>query len=106
MTLYQRGHVAVASPAQQIALPMTGNGTIFDFRRSFPDGDGIDDPSLGVPVNAGAPRAADPPLRSQMPHQLLFERSPRLNEQAAINRFVRHAQALVIGILGLQPSGN
>ena len=53
MTLYQCGHVAVARPAQQIAFPMAGNGTIFDFRRSFTDGNGIDDPALGVPVNAG-----------------------------------------------------
>jgi hypothetical protein len=106
MTLYQRGHVAVARPAQQIALPMTGNGTIFDFRRSFADGDGIDDPALRVPVIAGVPRAADPLLRSQITNQLLFQRSPRLNEQAAINRFVRHAQALVIRVVLLQPSGN
>src|SRR5215831_2072914 len=44
--------------------------------------------------NAGVPRATDPPLRSRMPNQLLFQRSARLNEQAAINRFVRHAHAL------------
>ena len=105
MTLYQRGHVAVARPAKQITFPMTGNGTIFDFRRSFADGDGIGDPALGVPVDTGVPRAADPPLRSQMPNQLLFQRSARLNEQAAINRFVRHAQALVVRVVPLQPSG-
>ena len=57
-------------------------------------------------MNAGVPRVADPPLRSQMPHQLLFQRSTRLNEQTTINRFVRHAQALIVGILPLQPSGN
>ena len=46
-------------------------------------------------MNAGMPRAADPPLRSQMPDQLLFQRSARLNEQGAIiNHFVRHMQAL------------
>src|SRR6202790_1999006 len=106
MTLYQSGYVTVARPAQQIALPMAGNGTIFHFRRSFADGDGIDDPALGVPVNAGVPRAADPPLRSQMPNQFLFQHSTRLNEQAAINGFVRHAEALVVGMLALQPSGN
>ena len=65
MTLDQRGHVAVARPAQQIALPMSGNGTIFDFRRSFADGNGIDDLALRVSVNAGVPRAADPPLASE-----------------------------------------
>src|ERR1700688_229275 len=106
MTLYQCSHVTVARPAQQIALPVTGNGTIFDFRRSFADGDSINDPALGVSVNAGVPRAADPPLGSQMSHQLLFQRTPRLNEQGAINRFVRHTQALILRILSLQPSGN
>ena len=55
MTLYQCGHVAVARPAEQTTLPMTGNGSIFDFRRSLADGDGIDDPALGVSVNAGLP---------------------------------------------------
>jgi hypothetical protein len=39
-------------------------------------------------------------------HQFFFQYSLRLNEQATVDRFVRHAQALVIGILGLQPSGN
>ena len=99
MTLHQRGHVAVARPAQQIAFPMAGNGAIFDFRRSFADGNGIDDLALGVPVNAGVPRAADPPLGAKVLNQLLFQRSARLHEQAAINGFVRHAQALVVGIL-------
>ena len=33
-----------------------------------------------------------------MLHQLFFQYSPRLNEQAAVNGFVGHAQALVIGI--------
>ena len=55
MTLDQRGYVAVAGSAQQIAFPVSGNGTIFDFRRSFADGNRIDDLALGVPVNAGVP---------------------------------------------------
>jgi len=57
-------------------------------------------------VNAGVPRAADPPFRGKLPNQLLFQRSARLNEQAAINRVVRHVQAPIVGILPLQPSGN
>src|ERR1700746_1176623 len=40
MTLHQRGHMTVARPAQQIAFPMTGNGAIFDFRRSLADRNG------------------------------------------------------------------
>ena len=57
-------------------------------------------------MNAGVPRAADPPLGAKVLNQLLFQRSPRLDEQTAINRFVRHAQALVVGVLRFQPSGN
>jgi hypothetical protein len=62
MTLDQCGHMAVERPADQIALPMSGNGSILDFRRSFADGNDIYDFALSVPVKAGAPRAADPPL--------------------------------------------
>jgi hypothetical protein len=35
-----------------------------------------------------------------------FQHSTRWNEQAAVNRFVRHAPPLILGILGVQPSGN
>ena len=76
MTLHQRGHMTVARPAQQIAFPMTGNGAIFDFRRSLADRNGIDDLALGVSVNAGMPRAADPPLGAKVLNQLLFS-APR-----------------------------
>ena len=57
-------------------------------------------------MDAGVPRAADPPPRSQMLHQFLFQRSPRLYEQTPIDGFVGHAQALVIRVVLLQPSGN
>jgi hypothetical protein len=75
-------------------FPVTGDGAIFDFGWPFANGNGIDDPALRVAVNACVTRAADPPLGSQMPHQFLFQRSPRLYEQTAIDGFVRHAQAL------------
>src|SRR5229473_5823973 len=51
-------------------------------------------------------RAAHTPLRSQVVHQLFVQYSPRLNEQATVDGFVRPSHALVFGILGLQPSGN
>ena len=38
--------------------------------------------------------------------QLFFQNSPRLNEETTVNGFVRHAHALVIGIVHVQPSGN
>src|SRR5580658_5377632 len=51
-------------------------------------------------------RAAHAPLRPQVVQQLFFQCSPGLHEQATVNRFVGHAQALVVGILVLQPPGN
>src|SRR2546426_3939987 len=51
-------------------------------------------------------RAAHAALRPQVVQQLFFQYSPRLNEQATVNGFLRHSHALVIGIVGLQPSGN
>src|ERR1700685_4825122 len=55
---------------------------------------------------AGMTRAAHAPLRPQVVQQLFFQCSSGLNEQATVNRFVGHAQALVVGILVLQPPGN
>src|SRR5258707_4932717 len=55
---------------------------------------------------AGMTRAAHAPLRPQVVHQLFLQYSSRLNEQSAINSLVRHVHTLVVGITGLQPSGN
>src|SRR6202163_1994531 len=85
---------------------MTGNGAVLDLCRPFPDGNGIDDLTAVMSAIMGVPRAADPPLGTQVLHQLLFQHSAGLNEQAAVNGFVGHAQASVLGILILQPSGN
>ena len=85
---------------------MAGNGAILDFRRSFPNGDGIDDLTARVFEDTRVLRAADATLGSQVPQQLFLQHSAGLDEQTAVNRFVGHAHALVSGILDLQPSGN
>src|SRR5450755_4570876 len=54
----------------------------------------------------GMARAAHAPLRPQAVQQLFFQYAPGLDEQATVNRFVGHTQALVVGILVLQPPGN
>jgi Integrase core domain len=51
-------------------------------------------------------RSAHASLRPQVLHQLFFQYSPRLDEQAAVNDFVGHLHAPVVGILRLQPPGN
>src|SRR5580704_3725086 len=88
--------VAVLSSGQQISFPVTRNRSIFRFCGSFADRDGIDDLPAAMSMFAGMTRAAHAPLRAQMVQQLFFQRSPRLNEQAAINRLVGHAHALVV----------
>src|SRR6266478_4863546 len=85
---------------------MTRYGAVLNFSGSFPDGDGICDLAARIFKDTSVLRAADATLGSQVPKQLFLQHSARLNEQAAVNGFVGHAQALVIGILGFQPSGN
>src|SRR5882672_4173340 len=85
---------------------MTGNGAVLDFSRPFPDGDGIYDLAARVFKDTRVLRAAYAAFGSQVPHQLFLQHSAGLDEQAAVNRFVGHAHALVIGKLDLQPSRN
>ncbi len=85
---------------------MTGNGAVLDFCGSLSDGDGIDDLTAGLSADPRLLRAAYAALGPQVPKELFFQHSSRLNEQATVNSLVGHAQALVLGILDLQPSGN
>jgi hypothetical protein len=104
------GHLQSAIPgqraAQEIALSMTRYSAVLNFSGPFPDGDGSYDLTTRVPKDTRALRTAYAAHGPEMSNQLLFQRSPRLNEQATVNGLVGHAQALVIGILGLQPSGD
>src|SRR6267378_7340017 len=85
---------------------MTGDSTVLNFCRSFSNRDSIDDLTARVLKDTRVLRTAYAALGPQMPHQLLFQHSSRLNEWATVNGFVGHTHALVIGILDLQPPGN
>jgi hypothetical protein len=52
MTLHQGRYVTVPGAANQIALPMTGNGAVLDFCGPFPDGDGINDLTARLSSNS------------------------------------------------------
>ncbi len=106
MAFHQRYDVAVFGAAQQIAFPMTRNRSVFRFRRSFANRDGIDDLTARLAADGCVSRAAHAPFRPQVVHQLFFQYATRLNEEAAVNRFVGHSHARVIGKLNFQPSGN
>jgi hypothetical protein len=86
---------------------MTRNGSVFCFRRPLPDREGLDDLPPGLSMLAGMTRAAHVPLPPQMVHQLFFQCTPSLNEQATVNRFVGRAnrgRRRAAG--GIPPRGN
>jgi hypothetical protein len=82
MAFHQRRDVTVLRAAQQIAFPMTRNRSVFRFRRSFADRDGIDDLTARLSADGCVSRAAHASLRPQVVHQLFFQYATRLNEQA------------------------
>jgi hypothetical protein len=59
---------------------MTGNDAVLNFCGSFPDGDGVDDLATRVSKDTRVLRAAYAALGSQVPQQLFFQHSSRLNE--------------------------
>jgi hypothetical protein len=63
-------HSRFLAAAQQIALPMTGDGAVLDFSGPFPNGDGIDDLTTAVSTGTRMPRAGYPPLGPKVLNQL------------------------------------
>ena len=66
MTFHQRRDVAVLGAANEVALPLAGDGAVLDLCRSFSNGNGIDDLTTAVSAITRVPRAADSPLESKM----------------------------------------
>src|SRR6266403_945930 len=106
MAFHQGCDVTVPRAAQEIALPVTRNGTVLHFSGPFADRDGLRDLTAPVFKDTRVLRSAYAALGSQVVQQLLFQSSTGLNEQASVNGFVGHTHALIIGILGFQPAGN
>jgi hypothetical protein len=104
MTFHQGGDMTVVGAAQQVALPMTGDGAILDLGGTFSIGNGVDDLTHARSPVPRVPRAANSPLGPQVPNQFFFQHPSRLNEQAAVDGLVRQAHTPVIAILVLQPS--
>jgi hypothetical protein len=69
MTFYQGRYATVPSAANEIALPVTGYGSVFDFCGSFLDGDGIDDLTAALSADTRVPRTAYAALRAKVPNQ-------------------------------------
>src|SRR5580704_12321534 len=81
---------------------MTRDRAVRNFSGSFPNRDGIWNLTARVLEDTRVLRTTHAPLGSQVVHQLFFQHSARLDEQATVNGLVGHAHPLVLGILRLQ----
>ena len=57
VSFHQGCDLSVFAAREQIAFPVTGNSAVFDLGWSFPDGDGIDDLTMGFSARPRVPRA-------------------------------------------------
>jgi hypothetical protein len=55
MSFDQSCDVTVPGAAEQIVLPMAGDGAVFNLCRSLADGDGIDDLTMGLSASSSVP---------------------------------------------------
>ncbi len=96
---------ADALAEDEIAFPMSRNGTVVGFCGSFADVDQVADLPLTV-ANVlwvcGRPTAGT--SRAEIAGQLFAQRAAGLHEQRLIDRLVRHAHLRIVGELAHQPT--
>src|SRR3954469_25018963 len=98
MPFDQRRDVAVLCAAQQIAFPMARHRTIFNRWRSFTDRYEIRYLSSAIAMLARLLRPADRSSRAKMLEQLFLQHATRLDEEASIDRLVRHVLRFILWI--------
>jgi hypothetical protein len=86
--------------------PVAGNGTILDLGRPIPDRDGIDDLPARLACRRRSFAPPHDPAAAQMHQKLLLENATRLNEQAFVDRLMRHSHGAILGMPGAQPPGD
>jgi hypothetical protein len=85
---------------------VTGHRAVFHRSRPDPDRDDVRDLTAPAPLGAGVTGTADRPPRAQMREQLPLQHPTGLNEQAAIDRLMRHVPGRIIRIAALEPTGD
>ncbi len=98
------GDLAVPTANQQVALPVTGHGTVVDLGGPLAYGDGADDLAPSVPVGAVRSWAASDPARAEMGGELFGQHPSGLHEQRQIDRLVRHPHLRIIGERPAEPA--
>lgn len=97
MALDERCNRSVAGTFDEVAFPVAWYCTVFHFSRPLSNRNRVNNLTAVLTIDTGVARMATYPLGAQVVHQLFFQHSAGLNEQTAVNRFVRHLHALVIG---------
>jgi hypothetical protein len=105
LTLDKCRNVRVVRSGEKVSFPMTWNGAILSLGRPLPNGDCVDDLSQSA-LRGAAFGLAHLARGTQMRRQLLLQYAARLNEETAIDRFVRELHVWVGRELPLQPAGN
>ncbi len=86
------------------AAPMTRHRPIFNRGRAFTDRDHVRDLTMGTTFLSCLFGTTDRALGSKMLKQLFLKHAAGLNEQALINRLVRHAIDLIVRIRLCKPA--
>ena len=84
---------------------MPRHGAILNLGGPLADGDHIEDMPLST-LRVVVLGATHPPRSTQLRRQLLLQHAAGLDEEAAIDRFVRYLHVLVGWELLLQPAGD
>ena len=94
MSFHQGCDVTVAGAAEQISLPMTRDGTIFNLCRPLADGDGIDDLTAGLSLRSSVHGATDKIAWTAAVESALFSALRRRCFSAFVNRVFKGLIAL------------
>ena len=95
----------VVRSGKKVSFPMPRHGAILNLGGPLADGDHIEDMSLST-LRVVALGATHPPRSTQLRRQFLLQHAAGLDEEAAIDRFVRYLHVSVGWELLLQPAGD
>ena len=97
--------VRVVRSGKKVSFPMPRHSAILNLGGPLADRDHIEDMPLST-LRVVALGVTHPPRSTQLRRQLLFQHAAGLDEEAAIDRFVRYLHVLVGWELLLQPAGD
>ena len=95
----------IVRSGKKVSFPMPRHSAILNLGGPLADGDHIEDMPLST-LRVVALGVTHPPRSTQLRRQLLLQHAAGLDEEAAIDRFVRYLHVLAGWELLLQPAGD